>query len=109
LILFYQNDFNEVFSRLLSTDLNMKVQICFQILFEKNLEIYGDGERNFKTIENIAYFCPFPSILNHVDNIDETLSTQVQEVENRIDTFVNQGSFWNVKRIIKIYYKIWLL
>jgi hypothetical protein len=102
LILFYQNDFNEVFSRLLSTDLNMKVQICFQILFEKNLEIYGDGERNFKTIENIAYFCPFPSILNHVDNIDETLSTQVQEVENRIDTFVNQGSFWNVKRIIKV-------
>jgi hypothetical protein len=102
LILHYQNDFNEVFSKLLSSDLNMKVQLCFQILFEKNLEIFEADDRNFKTIENIAYFCAFPTILNHVDNIEETLSTQVLEVENRIDRFVNQGSFWNVNRIMKV-------
>jgi hypothetical protein len=101
LILHYQNDFNELFSKLLSTDLNMKVQLCFQILFEKNLET-EEGDDGFKTIENIAYFCPFPSILNHVDNIDEVLSTQALEIEKRIDRFVNQGSFWNVNRIIKV-------
>ncbi len=95
LILHYQNDFNELFSKLLSTDSNIKAQLCFQILFEKSLEINEDNGRNFKTIENIAYFCPFPSIINHVDSI-ETLSIQVLEVENRIDSFVNQGSFWNV-------------
>jgi hypothetical protein len=102
LILYYQSDFYELFSKLLTTDYNVKVQLCFQILFEKNLELNEDGESSFKTIENIAYFCPFPSILNHVDNIDNTLSTQILEVENKIDRFVNQGSFWNVNRIIKI-------
>ncbi len=102
LIIYYQNDLNELFTKLLLSDINIKVQLCFQILFEKNLDIDEYGERSFKTIENIAYFCPLPTVLNHVDNIDISLSTQIREIENRIDTFVNQGSFWNVNRIMKM-------
>jgi hypothetical protein len=54
MIIYYKDDLNELFTKLLLSDINIKVQLCFQILFEKNLDIDEYGERRVRPKRDVT-------------------------------------------------------
>jgi hypothetical protein len=106
LINYYSKDLNELYSKTLQINGSIKSQICASVLFYKkiftnnsNEEFEGDDEH---VINNIAYFCPLSSPLSHVEQIDSFFDTQISEINQRIEEFLNNGSGWILKRFIKL-------
>lgn len=104
LVNFYSKDLDEILSKILSTEHSVKVQICLSVLFYKNLYVNEDSEDKDENsiINNIAYFCPLNTPLTHVENIKSTIDTQIGEINNQIEEFINNGSGWTVDYIVRL-------